>query len=553
MAPFSSLLIILFLLTPLITTELTTSHDIIASEKPNPQSTPLTHEITFDVGRTNLAPDGFTRRVWTVNKKFPGQTIHAFKGDRLKVHVINNLGDEETAFHWHGIFQNGTPWYDGVPGGTQCPIPAGEEFTYEFQLPQSGTHWWHSHYFAQYVDGLAGPLIVHDPKDPYLQKYDKEFIVTLHDWYHTETPELLKALMKPLQEGYSEPAPDSGLINGRHSYNCTLAPVGTTCISNHSLSRFVFQQGKKYRIRIINMSADDHFNFSIDEHLLDVIEIDGVLVKSQQVNYLSINAGQRCSVIVKADKTINNFWMRAVMGVDDTENGVNPDIRAIVHYEGASLNKPKTQDWTTKKDKADIVDLEPLTLKPYLNEFSPLPVGTQFILTIDLRPDSNNYTKGFVNNSTFKLDLDHPSLDKAIRNLPIDGPHANLYTFDKPGEVIQVILQNLHDEHHPFHMHGHNFWILGAGKGLFDKNNATLNLIDPIKRDTEDVPGEGWLVIRFVANNPGVWTFHCHLEWHLEQGLSLQFLELPTLLRNYQQPKSVKRLCLLSNSTNTNS
>ncbi|CAG8536268.1 9559_t:CDS:2 [Ambispora leptoticha] len=545
MTSFSSSVIIILLIALLIATDLATSHYIIPRKKPKPRYTPLTHEITFNVGRKVLDPDGFFRRVWTVNGQFPGQEIHAFQNDRLKVHVINNLGDEATAFHWHGIFQTGTPWYDGVPGGTQCPIPAGEEFTYDFQLLQSGTYWWHSHYFAQYVDGLAGPLIIDDPQDPYFQAYDEEFIVTLHDWYHTESSELIKNLMKPLQAGYAEPVPDSGLINGRNNYNCKLAPVGTKCIPNNSLSTFVFQQGKRYRIRIINMSADDSFDFSIDEHLLEVMEVDGVLTKSKQVTTLSIDAGQRYSVIVKADQIIKNFWMRAEMGIDSTDKGVNPHIRAIVHYEGASFDKPTTQDWVNK------TDLDPMTLQPYFSDPVPSPVGTQFILTIDIRLDANNYTKGFVNNSTFKLDLDNPSLDRAIRNLSIDGPNANVYTFDKPGEVVQVILQNVHDEDHPFHMHGHHFWILGTGEGLFDKNNATLNLIDPIKRDTQDVPAKGWLVIRFVADNPGVWTFHCHLEWHLEEGLSLQFLELPTILKTFKQPETVTSLCK-SNSNSTN-
>lgn len=46
-----------------------------------------------------------------------------------------------------------------------------------------GTYWYHSHNMGQYPDGLRGPLIVHDPLDPYAGKYDEEVILTVTDWY----------------------------------------------------------------------------------------------------------------------------------------------------------------------------------------------------------------------------------------------------------------------------------------------------------------------------------------------------------------------------------
>ncbi|CAG8857519.1 42863_t:CDS:2, partial [Gigaspora margarita] len=87
--------------------------------------------------------------------------------------------------HWHGIFQLGSSWYDGVGGQTQCAIPPGVSFIYNYTVgDQVGTYWWHSHYLAQYVDGIRGPLIINDPDDPYLGQYDYEYVLTLEDWYH---------------------------------------------------------------------------------------------------------------------------------------------------------------------------------------------------------------------------------------------------------------------------------------------------------------------------------------------------------------------------------
>ncbi|RHZ77761.1 hypothetical protein Glove_173g17 [Diversispora epigaea] len=159
-------------------------------------SSPTTRYYYFELSKTNLSPDGFERPVWTVNGQYPGPLIQANKGDRLVIKVINSLGEAAT-IHWHGIFQRKTNWYDGVPGQTQCPIPDGISFTYNFTLDQSGTYWYHSHFLAQYVDGLVGPLIVHDSKDPYFNYCDEEYLITISDWYHEPTSVLLPLRMAP--------------------------------------------------------------------------------------------------------------------------------------------------------------------------------------------------------------------------------------------------------------------------------------------------------------------------------------------------------------------
>lgn len=56
-------------------------------------------------------------------------------------------------------------------------------------------------------------------------------------------------------------------------------------------------------------------------------------------------------------------------------------------------------------------------------------------------------------------------------------------------------------EQHPFHLHGHHFWVLGSGVGTYNSSvQASLNLVNPIYRDTEIVPEGGWTVIRFVVS-----------------------------------------------------
>ena len=35
----------------------------------------------------------------------------------------------------------------------------------------------------------------------------------------------------------------------------------------------------------------------------------------------------------------------------------------------------------------------------------------------------------------------------------------------------------------------------------------------------------GWTAVRFVADNPGVWLFHCHIEAHVYMGMGVVFEE----------------------------
>lgn len=39
------------------------------------------------------------------------------------------------------------------------------------------------------------------------------------------------------------------------------------------------------------------------------------------------------------------------------------------------------------------------------------------------------------------------------------------------------------------------------------------------------MPKNGYVVIAFKADNPGAWLIHCHIAFHISEGLGLQILE----------------------------
>jgi iron transport multicopper oxidase len=101
-------------------------------------------------------------------------------------------------------------------------------------------------------------------------------------------------------------------------------------------------------------------------------------------------------------------------------------------------------------------------------------------------------------------------------NPEVYGMYTNPYILKK-GQVVEIILNNDDGGKHPFHLHGHNFQIISRSAddaGDFNATAAADPIPDyPIKRDTVTVNPTGNLRVRFVADNPGIWLFHCHIEW----------------------------------------
>lgn len=105
-------------------------------------------------------------------------------------------------------------------------------------------------------------------------------------------------------------------------------------------------------------------------------------------------------------------------------------------------------------------------------------------------------------------------------------PQWNVYNFNK-STSIRVILRNYFPIVHPMHLHGHHFWVLAEGVGEWD--GTITNPSNPQRRDTQlmvpgtqDVPS--YLVLEWNADNPGVWSLHCHSIVHVSAGLYINIM-----------------------------
>ncbi len=92
----------------------------------------------WDITWVTANPDGaLARPVIGINGKWPCPDIKANVGDRVVINVNNRLGNQTTSLHFHGLYQQGSITMDGPSGVTQCPIPPGSRFKYEFQVGSS--------------------------------------------------------------------------------------------------------------------------------------------------------------------------------------------------------------------------------------------------------------------------------------------------------------------------------------------------------------------------------------------------------------------------------
>lgn len=548
------------------------------------QAPPQRRKYTWVIRDQENNPDGVYRPMILVNNQFPGPLIEVNEGDTIVVSV-DNQAVNATSIHWHGIYQNGTSHMDGTVGVTQCPIPPGGRFTYEFTVSgQSGTYWWHAHQGVQSSDGLHGPLIIHNRDEKKLQRieYDTDRVILLSDHYHDLSSALLWQYLKPDAEN-TEPVPYSGLINGRSIRNCDEFPQrkcdNTT--SNVGLPRIDLAPNQHHRLRLINVGAFAEFQVQLDEHQLAVTEVDGTDVEPRSYHRVNINPAQRYSVVVNTtkDTEVDSFWFRARMVTTcftDPPAELDTDALAVVRYSAESVVAPTSKDWEEHLPD-ECQDMNTTELVPVEAISAPSNADAFFYLRSNFEIGKYRLSRGFFNSSTFKPNVRSPSLQRTIDGLTAENAtfsatdseskaFVNDKAFDSSRELviqttgiqtIDILVSNFDDGNHPLHLHGYKYFVLAQGHGYpplthvgadINRENLSplydsLDLSNPLRRDTASVEAYGWILLRVVADNPGAWAFHCHVSWHTEAGLMMQLLTRTDELATIQTPEENLQLC----------
>ena len=486
--------------------------------------------------------DGGTKaKAMLINGGFPGPTIEADWGDQIQVTVVNNLVTNGTSIHWHGIRQLNSNNMDGTTGITECPLPPnGGTRTYTFLATQYGSSWYHSHFSSQYGNGVLGSIVIRGPASA---NYDIDLgPLAISDWYYGATDTILARIndpSNPFIDGFPGAAPpsDNLLFNG-----VNVAPSGSGAGSYLTLN---LTQGKAHLLRLINPSVENSYTVSLVGHSMTIVSTDFVPVQPVTVQSIYLAIGQRYDVVVNATATPGAYWLNVTMPTGPCGQSNNPYPAAILTYANANTTGLPTDPGTAPPD--------PSCADPGSSFFSPVvsrsaadatsfaPTGNQ-TLTTTLVTSRDNVSRVFwpVNDTPMNVSWSQPTLqfvqDGTTGSMPAD---ENVISVASAGTMTYWLLQNNSSIPHPIHLHGHDVLVLGASPAIADplspgytlraydaaSDAATLNGNNPTRRDTTMLPAWGWLAVAFETNNPGAWLFHCHVAWHVSQGLSVQFLE----------------------------
>lgn len=522
---------------------------------------PQKRYYNWTLSEISANPDGVWRTLLAINSRFPGPLVEANEGDTLVIDVHNQMANS-TSFHWHGFHQNGTNFMDGTVGVTGCAIPPGSSFRYEFKADfLRGTYWYHAHFSTMRIDGLFGPLIVHSPKETIGMEYASDRVVMVQDYYHDLSHALLPTYLAPDNEN-AEPVPNTALINGKGVFDCSKVKEPYRCdASKATLEVLDLEKDKSHRLRFINVGAFAELDVSLDEHEVSLIEVDGVEVVPHPMNRFRINVAQRYSIIVPPRPAGESFWLRARMFEHcfaEIPETLQPEVKAIVSYSSSAAKTPTSKTWADSPG-LECKDMNTTEVSPLHAIEAPKMADILIPLRSNFEIGAYRLSRGFFNKTSWRPSQT-PTLLQAIDGLATDNasfvePQNTVLTsaYDikrqlvvklDAGKVVDLLVDNFDDGNHPFHLHGHKFWVLGQGKGYFDlANYNSLNTTNPLRRDTVTIEAFGWVLIRFVADNPGMWAMHCHLAWHSEAGMLMQFLVGADTVKAWAVPEQVQNVC----------
>ncbi|GEA68459.1 copper oxidase [Acinetobacter pittii] len=290
----------------------------------SPWSLAAIKEYHLNINEQQVNVTGKPLKRITVNGKFTAPLLEFEEGDEAVIHVHNQLKNQDTSLHWHGLLLPGL--MDGVPGfnGFKGIAPNGD-FVYRFKVKQNGTYWYHAHSKGQEQDGLYGPLVIYPKgKIPVAahEKTDRDYVVMLSDFHNSSSDSIMKNLKKSAEyyqnrretvsdvlkqvktQGLKATWQDRSMWNQMRMLKTDMSDVtGYTFLVNGKTPQQNwtgnFKTGDKVRLRFINASAMSFFDVRIPNLKMTVVSADGQPVKPVAIDEFRIGTAETYDVIVE--------------------------------------------------------------------------------------------------------------------------------------------------------------------------------------------------------------------------------------------------------------
>lgn len=492
----------------------------------------------WTISYVTASPLGDKQQVIGINGQFPGPILNVTTNWNVVVNVKNDL-DEPLLLTWNGVQHRKNSWQDGVLG-TNCPIPAGWNWTYQFQVKdQIGSFFYFPSLDFQRAAGGYGGIIINN-RDVIPLPFavpDGDITIFISDWYTKSH----KKLRKDVENGVDLGVPDGILINGLgpYRYDAAIVPDGIP------YQLINVEPGKTYRLRVHNVGISTSLNFRIQNHNLLLVETEGSYTVQQNYTNMDIHVGQSFSFLVTTDQNASSeyYIVASPRFVNSSEWNKVTGV-AILHYSNSlgpasgplpdppnaydtyfSMNQARSIRWNVsagaarpnpqgsfKYGQITVTDVYVILNRPAeliegkwrttLNGISYLPPSTPLMLA-----------QQFNIPGAYKLDFPYKLMNRApkVDTSLINGTYKGF---------MEIIFQNNDTTVQSYHMDGYAFFVVGMDFGVWTENSrGTYNKWDGVARSTTQVFPGAWTAILVYLDNAGIWNLRAeNLDtWYLGQ------------------------------------
>jgi len=429
--------------------------------------------LTAAPAKANLVGDVYpATAVWAYGGTVPGPELRFRQGERLRIAFENQLPAPST-IHWHGVRLSNA--MDGVPHVTQPPVPPGERFLYEFELPDAGTYWYHPHAQSdrQVGRGLSGALIVAEAGAP---QVDRDLVWLLSDWRLDQQAQLVEDF------GNMHDLMHDGRLGN------------TVTVNGQVPERFAVAPGERLRLRLINAANARIFELEFRDHSPVVIALDGQPVEPHAPleGRVVVAPGQRTDLILDCGGAPGS-----VSQVLDFQKQSRPYRLVDLAYSDVPIRKEGLPG--PKRLPRNPLS-EPDLSNPQRHEIvlGGGMMGGMSHAMVDGRQLSMREMVG-------------QGLGWALNGVAASEAHDHPPLFEaRLGDSLVLGFVNETAWPHPMHLHGHSFRVVSRNGAVPRHENW---------RDTVLIEPEERVEIGFRADNPGDWMIHCHILEHQAGGM----------------------------------
>ncbi|EGG03305.1 uncharacterized protein MELLADRAFT_90334 [Melampsora larici-populina 98AG31] len=468
-----------------------------------------------------LAGDCTVRPSVIINGTSPGPELRFKEGQRVWIRVYNDLPDQNTTLHFHGLSQFGSPFADGTPATSQFQLESGS----------AGTYMYHTHVDFQLVTAHGAFIVEDEGPPPY--SYDEELTLLF------ATP-------------FQWPGEPSSLtVNGNALAHCDPSR-GYRCSGECHQHVMNLKPSRTYRVRFIGITALTFLYIGLeDHHEFEIIEADAAYLKPTRTDHLELHSGQRYSFLLRTKsraelRALNKttFWGR----IESRWRPIRDKGSFVITYDRGYEQELAT---FPPRNLARRVFLPDERVSWVNRAFAPLrqhdvsPTEQEVTRRIMIRAQQLTTAGGgsqyFVNGQAAYLNPSslQPDYGQAEVNHGYDSSTSSFPL--RLGETVEIVIFNFASslgeaEAHPWHFHGQHPFMVAQGYGKYSPEAArrieAQNFVKygglPHRRDTQVIlPGQGatyedekiaegtlssWIVLRMRVSVSGAFLVHCHIQ-----------------------------------------